>query len=692
MSLSPFGLPENYTGNSMYQYYMLMLLNAQRQQQAQQEQLFSYYQAQQQAQQEALALQRAEQQQAAQAAATTPQAAAGVQTTAQSGAVQTEGAQQTASQQQVSAQAVNSNVKDGLDDGYISGKEKCKNFFKGVGNFFKGLVCDENGNFSWKRTLTTVAVTAGAVALTVATGGAATPFLVAAGAAMGVVQVGKGAYKAATAKTDAEAAAAWQEIGSGTTAVVGSVAGAKGALKSAGVPVPKGNAVTSSLRATGECFKIAGKGTWNGVKGLAHPFQSARAVKGYWNDTVKPNWRASFKSTNAKHNTKEYYDSKFNDQIENLTNREIELNKELISLKKNPTQNADKITSIENEIKALDSSRNQLIKYRDTISENVTPLNNEAKIAKLDAEIEKLKFIKQQTLPEADIKAIDSELALKISQRQKLMKQQTTDGIRNLEQTALEKDIYNTKIAKDVTTGSTSDVYKQQLQYKETLLKELKDLTNVEKITNRANILKQRLSNLEQKLTETKNDIKNVNESTTMTASEKAKALADLEIRETKLNNLIKAHKNEIAKAKRSLHNQNVKLAVNKYGRIIAHPSAAIATGQIQSAGLSIDDATAQALGFESAAQMEEYAKMNGFANAAQMLQYVQAQQAAAAQQEAEQSTAAQTAGQTSAAQASQYTTSPYGAYNPSLFAQMPAGTNLGFNDLYVSPYPDMIF
>ena len=35
---------------------------------------------------------------------------------------------------------------------------------------------------------------------------------------------------------------------------------------------------------------------------------------------------------------------------------------------------------------------------------------------------------------------------------------------------------------------------------------------------------------------------------------------------------------------------------------------------------------------------------------------------------------------------------SPYGAYNPSLFAQMPAGTNLGFNDLYVSPYPDMIF
>lgn len=212
--------------------------------------------------------------------------------------------QQALATQQAPVQA---QTADGKDDGKIGFWQGLKNFGKGVGNFFKGMVCDENGKFSLKRTLTTLVVAAGAVALTVATGGAAAPFLVAAGATIATVQTGKGIYKACTAKTDREAEAAWQDIGTGVTGIAMSVAGAKGALKSAGVSAaPKGNAVTSVLRATGECFKIAGKGSVAAAKGMLHPMQSARAISGYWSNTMKPNLQQAFSWKTAQNN----YDAK----------------------------------------------------------------------------------------------------------------------------------------------------------------------------------------------------------------------------------------------------------------------------------------------------------------------------------------------------------------------------------------------
>ena len=330
MSISPFGLPANYTNNSLYQQYvMMLLLNMQRQ--AQQQQLFNAQQQavqleQQQAREEALAAQYAQQQAQNAGAQTTINPTQSQLSPERQQAVYAQYQQAQAAQQPSAVQAAastttvttNPNVKDGLDDGYISGKEKCKNFFKGVGNFFKGMVCDENGKFSLKRTLTTVAVAAGAVALTVATGGAATPFLVAAGATMGAIQVGKGAYKAATAKTDAEAAAAWQDMGAGTTAVIGSVAGAKGALRAAGKPVPQGNAVTSSLKATAECFKTTGKGLAAAGKGMAHPFQSARAIRGYWNNTARPNLEQAFSYKNGLKNYQKAMEQKLNKNIQDV--------------------------------------------------------------------------------------------------------------------------------------------------------------------------------------------------------------------------------------------------------------------------------------------------------------------------------------------------------------------------------------
>ena len=138
---------------------------------------------------------------------------------------------------------------DGADDGKLG-------FGETIGNFFKGLVSpvtslfESPGNF-----IKGVAIMAGCAALTVATGGAAAPLLVAGGCALGGFQAVKGVVGAANAKTDAEAKAAWQSIGAGTGAIALSVAGAKSAAKAGGF-YEEG---MSSLQATKACFTNVGK-------------------------------------------------------------------------------------------------------------------------------------------------------------------------------------------------------------------------------------------------------------------------------------------------------------------------------------------------------------------------------------------------------------------------------------------------
>ena len=134
---------------------------------------------------------------------------------------------------------------DQVDDGKISFGQKLKSFGKGIispvtnmfkspGNFIKGAL----------------GIAAG-VGLIAVTGGAAAPIMVAAGVGLGGVQIVKGAAGAMSAKTDAEAQKAWENMGSGTFAVAGSIAGAKAAVKASG-----GNTTgMSALKATKECFK-----------------------------------------------------------------------------------------------------------------------------------------------------------------------------------------------------------------------------------------------------------------------------------------------------------------------------------------------------------------------------------------------------------------------------------------------------
>lgn len=115
---------------------------------------------------------------------------------------------------------------DGKDDGKIGFFGAIGNAIKGIGktavNMVKGCFTNKEGKFSLGKTLLTL----GTAALCVAVPAVG---LVACGvgAVTGGIQIGKGIYKAATAKTDAEAKLAWQDVGGGALVTGLSVAGAK---------------------------------------------------------------------------------------------------------------------------------------------------------------------------------------------------------------------------------------------------------------------------------------------------------------------------------------------------------------------------------------------------------------------------------------------------------------------------------
>ncbi len=135
---------------------------------------------------------------------------------------------------------------DGKDDGKISLKEKLSNFGKGIIQPLKSMVSSPKN-----IAITALSVAAGAAIITL-TGGAAAPLFVAAGITGGAIQIGKGVYNQATAKTDAQARKAWQQIGSGTFTTGVSALAAKSSLKSAGV---ENAGKMSVFKAVVRCFK-----------------------------------------------------------------------------------------------------------------------------------------------------------------------------------------------------------------------------------------------------------------------------------------------------------------------------------------------------------------------------------------------------------------------------------------------------
>lgn len=164
---------------------------------------------------------------------------------------------------------------DGKDDGKIGFFGALWNGIKGAAktavNMVKGCFTDSNGNFSLGKTL----LTAGTAALCIAfpaVGLAAC----AVGAVSGAVQLGKGIYKATTATTDAEAKAAWQEVGGGALTTGLSIAGAKasyGAMQSSAAAASESG--VTAMESLGENASLAAKGKalatdmWTSTKGNA---------------------------------------------------------------------------------------------------------------------------------------------------------------------------------------------------------------------------------------------------------------------------------------------------------------------------------------------------------------------------------------------------------------------------------------
>ena len=167
--------------------------------------------------------------------------------------------------------------KYAYDDGKISFGSKVKNFAKGIGKFFTGMVTDENGHFSLGKTIKTALTIAAIGAVCVLTAGTAVPALIAAGGVLASgFGIAKGAVRAASATTDAEAEAAWQSIGSSTTALGLAAVGARA--------VAKGTHGASAGKYDGA------KGLWNGVK---DSFVDSYNAVGKFGTGVKTSWQAS---------------------------------------------------------------------------------------------------------------------------------------------------------------------------------------------------------------------------------------------------------------------------------------------------------------------------------------------------------------------------------------------------------------
>ena len=109
--------------------------------------------------------------------------------------------------------------KDGKDDGSIGFWEATKNVLKGGVKFVTGMFTDENGDFSLKQTLKTVGmgVAIGLATMIPVVGPLVLPALCTYGMLHGGKEVLSGISNAMSAKTDAEAEQAWQQVGSGAT-------------------------------------------------------------------------------------------------------------------------------------------------------------------------------------------------------------------------------------------------------------------------------------------------------------------------------------------------------------------------------------------------------------------------------------------------------------------------------------------
>ena len=274
---------------------------------------------------------------------------------------------------------------DGKDDGVINGWQKLKHFGKGIGNFFKGLIgFDKDGNWSAGRLLKNVAIGAGIAAVCVLTAGTAVPAIIAgAGVLTAAGGIAKSAYQANQAKTDAEARAAWEGLGSNTVALAASVVGAKATMKQVpGVDPSKYTGIKGTLKATWDSttigFKQAGSALKSGYQAYkAGGWQALKttvtdSANGFWG-TVKGNWNNATKQLTVQENQ--------NNRIKDLDNQINEF-----KAKAEAATGRDK-AKYNSQVKRLEARKADIVSAYDDINAVTSLKDAQTKIVELEQQI-----------------------------------------------------------------------------------------------------------------------------------------------------------------------------------------------------------------------------------------------------------------------------------------------------------------
>ncbi len=337
------------------------------------------------------------------------------------------------------------------DDGSIGFGKAALNFAKGVGKFFTGMFTDEKGNFSIGQTLKTAAIAVGVGAVTVLTAGTAVPAMIAAaGIGVSAIGMGKSIYDIATADTDAEAEAAWQSLGSNTTAGALAVAGAKAVAKGSAANPSEFDGIGGYAKATKQVFQDSGKAVSESFNGFKTAYKGAGegittklgalkeegiAQKNSFTGKVTENYNKAVYGTKGKiENEASKLDKEIADKttqrnkISDTTSKEYKkIDREINTL----TQKRDAIKNM-NETKSWEQGNDIITKQNADLAQKKAELSKattDAEKSRLNGEIETL---------ETQIKAGKEVLARRTREAQYIQdqinsKQKTIDSINKQE-------------------------------------------------------------------------------------------------------------------------------------------------------------------------------------------------------------------------------------------------------------------
>lgn len=333
------------------------------------------------------------------------------------------------------------------DDGSIGFGKAALNFAKGVGKFFTGMFTDEKGNFSIGQTLKTAAIAVGVGAVTVLTAGTAVPAMIAAaGIGVSAIGMGKSIYDIATADTDAEAEAAWQSLGSNTTAGALAVAGAKAVAKGSAANPSEFDGIGGYAKATKQVFQDSGKAVSESFNGFKTAYKGAGEGITTKLGALKEEGIAQKNSFTGK--VTENYNKTVYGTKGKIENEASKLDKEIADKTTQRNKISDKTS---NEYKKLDNEINTLTKKRDAINnmnekksweqgnEIITKqkadlAQKKAELSKATTDAEKSRLNEEIKILETQIKAGKEVLARRTREAQYIQdqinsKQKTIDSI-----------------------------------------------------------------------------------------------------------------------------------------------------------------------------------------------------------------------------------------------------------------------